>query len=466
MKTTNISTYSQSQLKYEITDRLSVSLTLADSTVNLTPDSLFQMAARMNKKRSFLFVSKVLGKHIPTHPLVPQLAAGLLALKFYQQKTGNYDERVETIVQALQSNEPLKLQQAYEQLDKKKLALTDNHLFVGFAETATALGHAMYACFEDSAYFHTTREDLLNETSVITFEEEHSHATAHRCYVSKEVLESKQPVVLIDDEMTTGKTVLNIIRSIHASFPRKEYAVVSLLDWRNETNKQQFTKLEQELGITIETVSLLSGEVEVKGEPLLTNSFSQNGQADCDQQVNLLNVNHSLVEAPYISLNSLKEQNNSSYLRDTGRFGLETERNQALEQECREIALQLSNHSAQGKTLVLGTGEFMYIPMKIASYMEGEVYYQSTTRSPIHPINDKDYAIQNGITFPSPDDERVQNYLYNLSKYEDVYVVLERATMLEKLKVFLQEMDRFKGKVHIVCLAGRGDEDFDKQTGC
>ena len=39
-------------------------------------------------------------------------------------------------------------------------------------------------------------------------------------------------VVLVDDEITTGKTALNIIRQIQERFPKKEYVLASLLDWQ------------------------------------------------------------------------------------------------------------------------------------------------------------------------------------------------------------------------------------------
>ena len=138
-----------------------------------------------------------------------------------------------------------------------------NPVIIGFAETATALGHAFFDCFENAEYFHTTREELTGKTPLITFEEEHSHATSHRCYIPLELLNNNREIILVDDEMTTGKTAINIIQSIHAQFPRNEYTVVSILDWRSDANKQQFKQLEKTLGIKINSVSLIAGNVEV-----------------------------------------------------------------------------------------------------------------------------------------------------------------------------------------------------------
>lgn len=127
------------------------------------------------------------------------------------------------------------------------------------------MGHAFFQSFKRADYFHTTREQLANQNSVITFEEEHSHATSHRCYADADLLNNKREIILVDDEMTTGKTAINIIRSIHERFPRRVYTVVSILDWRSERNQAQFDDLEKELDIIINNVSLLKGRSMLRG---------------------------------------------------------------------------------------------------------------------------------------------------------------------------------------------------------
>ncbi|MBJ8193852.1 phosphoribosyltransferase domain-containing protein, partial [Bacillus cereus] len=62
---------------------------------------------------------------------------------------------------------------------------------------------------------------------------------------------------------------LNIIRDIQEHFPRKQYVIASLLDWRTDSDEQAFTDLEAELGITITPLSLLKGKIEVQGVPIL-----------------------------------------------------------------------------------------------------------------------------------------------------------------------------------------------------
>ena len=80
--------------------------------------------------------------------------------------------------------------------------------------------------------------------------------------------QNNNPIVLVDDEITTGKTALNIIRSIQNKFPREEYIIASLLDWRSHTNRKQFKQLEEELQIKIHVISLLEGSIHTTGQPL------------------------------------------------------------------------------------------------------------------------------------------------------------------------------------------------------
>lgn len=50
----------------------------------LLPDQLFQMAARMNKRRGFLFVSTILGKHLPVLPAISLAGGCALAARYME----------------------------------------------------------------------------------------------------------------------------------------------------------------------------------------------------------------------------------------------------------------------------------------------------------------------------------------------------------------------------------------------
>ena len=149
------------------------------------------------------------------------------------------------VVQALKQHE--NAQEVLQQVEKKGIELSEETLFIGFAETATALGHAVFNAFQSKAtYIHTTREQLPDMEPFVTFEEEHSHATSHRVYSEQpeKLLQAKR-IVLVDDEITTGNTVVNIVETLRKKFPFvKQYIVLSILDWRSEQQRAVFKQLE------------------------------------------------------------------------------------------------------------------------------------------------------------------------------------------------------------------------------
>ena len=88
MKTTTTSTYYQTQHKRQLLHNMAIDIEVLENPLNLSIDDLFIMAARVNKKRGFLFVSKLLGKHLPLVPAQSLLTSGMLAIEYYEQITG------------------------------------------------------------------------------------------------------------------------------------------------------------------------------------------------------------------------------------------------------------------------------------------------------------------------------------------------------------------------------------------
>ncbi|ASV69293.1 phosphoribosyltransferase family protein [Cytobacillus kochii] len=422
----------------DVIEPMQVKLNINYNPYHFKFDELFQMAARKNKKRSFLFVSKVLGKHLPISP-AKGLATGLLLAESYLKDVEG---------KKLSSSSPF-----VDVLKNKQSKFSDtafigdqySPIIIGFAETATALGQAFFQAFKNADYFHTTREDLLNVESIIHFEEEHSHATSHRCYIDANLLQNSREIILVDDEMTTGKTARNIITSLHDKFPRKHYTIVSILDWRNETNKNAFIELEEALDITIRHISLLAGEVEVDGNPVIKEEES----VDFYRPSTEMNEIYIEKELPmlfaskyYPTTNQKSPFNTVPYIAESGRFGLDSKVNVLLNSKAEKVATFLDQKRKGKHILCIGTGEFMYLPMKIASLMEGSVKYQSTTRSPIHVHNKPSYGARFGMTFPSPEVEEVVNYIYNIppETYDEVFIFFERLVDEQVLSKFLQQL--------------------------
>ncbi|MCP4696367.1 MAG: phosphoribosyltransferase [Gammaproteobacteria bacterium] len=163
--------------------------------------TLTGFGSRANKKRGFIFVSKVLGKHYPVKPS----AMGRI-----------YDQLAALIRNRL--NGPT--------------------MVVGFAETATGLGCGVYhqLGLPDAFYIHTTRHKL-SQPVWLDFQEEHCHAPGHLLYEPadeqlRELRDQVKNVVLIDDEFSTGRTLANLAAQLRKHLPHAEYFMgASILSW-------------------------------------------------------------------------------------------------------------------------------------------------------------------------------------------------------------------------------------------
>lgn len=437
------------KVTYPIIDGLKVDLTIQENPYGIQLEELFVMAARINKKRSFLFVSKLLGKHIPINPKRGLLTGALLAARYLEGEEGVKVKQTEQFLTELMD----KGNQNHTPLDSFVNEFY-NPVIIGFAETATALGHAFFSAFKRADFFHTTREKVAGEVPAITFEEEHSHATSHRVYVDEKLLNNRREIILVDDEITTGKTAVNIIRSIQEKYPRETYTVVSILDWRSEANVKQFLQLEKELGISIKCVSLLKGTVDVIGEP---EAFDQES---VKESITDFHPNITIhYENPYQTLSLYSEyasMNSVPYIKDTGRFGLSSYENEEVNETLSMIGEELASIRTGQRTLCLGTGEYMYVPMKISSHMGEGVSYHSTTRSPIYPVDQEHYGAKNKYTFSNPEDEHIINFVYNISteQYDELFLFFERELENEQLKNLLDELKNTKiSEIKIIYLS-------------
>jgi hypothetical protein len=354
-------------------------------------DEFIKIAKRHNNtKREFLFVNTLLGKHIATYAKDEIDVNAML-----------YD-KLETLFIANNWN------------DKKVLV-------VGFAETATALAqHIMLMSIGSKkvnsvGYVQTTREEISSKYYInIAFEEEHSHATTQKLYFYKDL--DYDIVVFIDDEITTGKTILNFIDKFEKYQPNKQYIVASILNWQNDSDRQIFKEK------NIYTVSLVTGKIKdnlPKIDIILgdTRSIYSN-----EEHYNI----------------TLPPENN---FRTPIAGGMNIV-NYMLHICDKILKLKYLNNTPK-ETLVIGTEENMFIPMWIASYLHADV--KATTRSPIEPSLDKEYPISSRLELNSAYDSERITYLYNIDKDITIYdrfiiVVEEESPVFEKeLKDFLEQ---------------------------
>lgn len=412
-----------------------------DNPYSLPLQCLFSMAARNNPKRSFLFVSKLIGKHIPVLPTVPFAAGSLLAAGLAQELgLAASQETIRAAINLLVHGIDCRYQTGGYYWPGKIL-------FIGFAETATALGHAVFHSFTGNVnYLHTTREPLSGSRDTICFSEEHSHAPDHSCLICDEtMMQDNDLIVLIDDEITTGNTCLNIIQTMQRKYPQKRYAVLTILDWRTPEAIAKYHQLAELWGIQIDVISLVKGSFRHQGKSPVIHQQLRSIEEDIPcVQILRQSMGHVVPQ-------TLPDGQPAGYLQYTGRFGLEAGQVKPTLLAASKAGSRLAQLRRGKKTLCLATGEFMYIPFLIANHMGPAVMVSSTTRSPVHPHLRDDYAIKHAIAFEDPFRPGSQNFVYNIPPdyYDEVFVFWERKVLPGQVVPLVHALKKL-GVQHIV----------------
>jgi hypothetical protein len=420
-----------------VSDRLGVGLEGDGLT------DLLGLALRRNPKRAHLLVSNVLGKHVPQRPHVVHDAGYGLGRR------------------------------VRELLGEEAAARA---VVLGYAETATGLGQCVADGTGLAPYLHSTRRPVPGVEPVGGFEEEHSHATSHLLLPEDAgLLAGDGPLVLVDDEFSTGQTVLNTIRALHTGHSRDRYVVVALVDMRSAADRERLAKLAAELGARVDVVALATGTVTLpedvleRGKGLVavyelaaaateaTGRFSGYGPRDDDDdelearqaaRVELgmpggLRARDTAPETPQAVRVDLGWPEG---LPDGGRHGFTPAHRDRLEAAlpgmAERIATALPAEARRGRVLVLGNEELMYAPLRLAGALESvldgaDVRFSTTTRSPVLAVDDPEYAIRTRLSFPahdSPADDPVdgppgERYAYNVAGagFDAVVAVVDSA---------------------------------------
>lgn len=493
MKMKTIQPYSKAVV-FKALDCVEVHIDLQETSEDIPLDHLFELGVRKNKKRIFLFISKVLGKHLAVDPYMTRLGGTLLAEAYYKKQT-------DKVLQEAKLLELFKEEQLSKVTCEEVLSVTyplkEQTLFIGFAETATGLGHSMFSAFDEKATFiHTTREPIISETPTFVFQEEHSHATGHECYTQNpDFFKAFSHIVLVDDEITTGNTALNLIEALHEKSGAKAYSIVALLDWRSEEQKEKATLLAKKLNVTIEFISVVQGTI----EPIILNPLSEEAmetkeilkwpESIGEEDFNLLEERREISKEPFkvqvvncyrgkygsyetikLSVDQLIEkvirggdqrERVAHYISANGRFGLTAKENKTFEKRLLELGGLLANYRTRAKTLCIGTEEFIYVPAMMACAMGKGIRYQSTTRSPIMTAERKDYPLHTALAYKRPEDETIINYIYNIMSgdYEEVFWFMERDVAPGFKQMILEALEE-KGieTIHFVCCDGKLEE--------
>lgn len=400
---------------YNLHGDLKLIIEIKDNPYNFSPEALFQMAVRINKKRQFLFVSRLLGKHLAVDPAISLGTGTILASMLMKNESLDTHPLVNELVQMINSGIPNR-KLSLDSL-RYKYNLPSKTVFIGFAETATGLGHAVFQHFQDAYYIHTTREEILHMEPSFYFEEEHSHATSHRVYAPEQTLKDADTIVLIDDEITTGLTLSNLIVALNKSFPGKKYKILSILDWRTKAHQDNFNELMNTHQISAEIITIMSGEfsllnqasIEEKDTPILSGMQPFSVFAD---------------EKSSLEITSKHRSEHGIYCNFTGRFGLSSNLHEEMDAWLESFINRLPNLDRSKSTLIIGIGENIYLPLRFALAFGNNTKVQTTTRSPILAKTEELYPIQHKCKFILPDSKGINQYLYNLSEIDAEQIIV------------------------------------------
>lgn len=319
-----------------------------------------------NKKRSYLVVDPLQGKHIPVSPKA--------ALDLFRELAS-------------------KVKNAYQ---------GERILFIGFAETATAIG-SQVAISVGGKYIQTTRE-VIDDVNYLYFSEAHSHATEQKLVREdiESVIKDVDRVIFVEDEVTTGNTILNIIHIMQKEYGNIKFAVASLLNGMNDECLKIYEDMAIDLHFLVKTNH--DSYTEIADSYICNGEYIEPDYSE--NKVNQLNIDGSV---------------NARRLLSTYDY------HKAVEELWKEICKKMTVNKDKSY-LVIGTEESMYPAIYIGEQIEKiakSVKTHSTTRSPISVSNDEKYPLHTRYEIRSMYDGERVTYIYDIAKYDEVIIITD-----------------------------------------
>lgn len=370
---------------------------------------LYGLAYRRNPKRAHLLVSTVLGKHIPQSP-----------------------------------REILSAMHALGDKVKNHLSPGEEITVFGYAETAVSMGAAI-ADYLEAPYLHSTRYPRAG-TEYGAFSEEHSHATSHSIHLRDNNLlnDSHRGIVLVDDELSTGNTIINTIKAMEEQSHHEHYIVATLTDMRTMENRGNLQRFADEIDTKIHVVSLLELHLDVPEDSL---ERAKSLLPNLNGGTPIPNPTRGGVQMLTVHLP-----------RPVLHAGVTASELHSMGEAAKDIGATLSSHTNSGSILVLAVEEEMYLPLKIAEGLEQTVQralFSSSTLSPVLPHEGEDYAIQSAITYRIAD-EALPRYAYNIlqEEYGNIILVANGEQELRRLRDLIAQLAPLTENLIVINLEG------------
>lgn len=361
-----------------------------------------------NPKRDYLFVNKLQCKHIPCSPIA--------MIKMCEELASQVNYHMEYDVENM---------------------YMDSILVVAFAETATGIGNIVAGMLNDCAYImQTTREELQNGKQIITFEEEHSHATTQKLMTYNKSpldLNKFKYVLFVEDEISTGNTILNFINAMSSVNSKLKYGVASICNWQDYEHRMVFRKK------GIDTFALIRGDLrDVDMKMGISDDMITEHKCKCGG-----NCGSSVHEATRNKIDMY-----SNYF-ENQRLGHNKDVNI---NDFKELIEYLKGYDT---IRIIGTEEFMSIPILIGAELERlgkEVICHATTRSKIDVLNISKFdgeasGIKARHYLHSFYNEERDTYIYNTGEETECVVLMTDSNNNKALELADNDMyNIFKNK--------------------
>lgn len=363
-----------------------------------TEAELVRIAKRENNtRRKYLVVNRLQGKHIPVSP-----------------------------------KEALQMFRSLAELIKEAYP-SERLLMVGFAETATAIGAAV-AIECQAAYMQTTRE-VIDGVDYLYFSESHSHATEQKLVKTDldKIIGKTDRIVFIEDEVTTGNTILNIVRLIQKTYAQPvSFAVASILNGMNEEALENYKNLKIPVHYLVKTAHDTYTEI--------AEQYQADGTCHICTKPQEKEVEQQKEVQQQIEMQQTKEAQQPIEVQEISgwinvrRLHTADTYKQACEQLWQEIQQKYgyTKYTKETETgrriLVLGTEEFMYPALYVGAKLEEAGYtvrMHATTRSPIAVSKEEKYPLHTRYELASLYDKNRTTFVYDLAEYEEVLVLTD-----------------------------------------
>ena len=378
-------------------------------------EELLSFAQRINPKRAFLFVSKVLGRHIPVAPSTMRSAFTDLA--------------------NLVPND-----------------LPEPILVIGMAETAVGLSagvhQALQTRYPNALLLNSTRHaqhsgnnDKSSDSLLTTFSEDHSHASQHLIYqssdkVTQEQLLASKTLIMVDDEASTGNTCVNVVTALrNAGLAQLEQVhLTTLVDW--SLNQSQGT------ADADDTISTRLPNIDFHRHHLLSGAWQWTDAPDPEP---IIMPSVDTTEAGSQPLGNTGNWGRFPTLDSTDGFDNYLEKFQTAFTRFNEQA-QFDKKQLPERILVLGSNEFVWLPFLLAEWLEQTaslnsdnqtVKFSALTRSPIALGG----AITTMLSFSDNYGLGMTNFAYNVEPSDWDLIVLCVETASDSVDDMWQGLD-------------------------